>query len=166
MDSPNPRIIEELQMFAKRGVKFEAAKEALKSSGWGDEEILQATEQFPYELMAIGVDDGDYSNPVNLRAAEAIGAAAINDQRIDARNQATLDGLASEFAPDIESRAVYESKFMDDLGIPWYIWLPLPILVIIGVVAFHLPEWVLTVLGIFFGCYVMYVFYQRFRRRP
>ncbi|MBW4061141.1 hypothetical protein HJC99_01025 [Candidatus Saccharibacteria bacterium] len=158
----NTPLVDQLRGYARRGVSFAVARDALGQAGWSQAEIEAAAEQFPYDLVQHGADvDGD-ANSSSEAAAMALGVAALNDQRSDARDVAIADGLDGGMGPDLQSQSYYESKFYDDIGIPWYVWIGVQFG--IGALAYvlNLPGWVTVVAVVWLAAYTLYKAYQRF----
>jgi hypothetical protein len=165
MNNSNDPLVDQLRGYAERHVAFDVAKDALIQSGVPEEDIVQAAENFPYDLVEHGVSIDGVSPTVNNEVAVAMGTAALDDQRLKDRDQVIVNELAAEYAPDMQSKLYYKSKVMDDLGIPWQIWLLLPIAMVAVSLWLHLPDWVIRASELGFIVYVLYKFYQRFHKR-
>lgn len=136
----NPQLVEQMKAFARRGVKFEQAKSALLDAGWGERELMAAAEQFPYTTGAEN-SDGAVAG-LDAAQAQAYGKAMLGAEVEDEQEDFQKDAAQAEFGLGRTSRFEHQDTFaMYDLAIPWWLFYPGMIGLVVIAVWLRLPRW-------------------------
>ncbi len=106
------------------GLTLLKAKAALIAEGFSEVDITRITDQFPYDALE-GTDEDARIKATYINKPDEVAAIAgsiAKDYQQQRRQQAALDAVASEAAPDTQSKIEYENRFIDDVGMNWGKW--------------------------------------------
>jgi hypothetical protein len=149
-------IVSKLKEFSKQGLTFYQAKEKLLTEGYQKSDIDVATDGYQY-----GSDDTPSPpNPVTLafekdpEGAKKVAESIIKDDKKRLRTEALAEGLAGELGPDIQSRLTYESNFLYDIGMSWWLWLLIELVLGCLVLFLRLPLYSYGIIMIVFVVYM------------
>lgn len=156
----NPQLVEQLRNFAKRGAKFEQAKESLMSAGWSEAEVMDASEQFSYLSVSSG---GDATAGMTTDLKQAYGEALVGADIEEQKEQFQKDALQAEYGVGHTGTYEHSDSFVTwDLNIPWWVYYPGCVVVAAAAWLLKLPQWAV---GIIVTTLVVWRIVQRYPRQ-
>ncbi len=151
------KIVAQFKESSAAGLSFEAAKEKLVSQGYTEAAINLATDTYQYGSKPTSdvpdrVTEYFEQHPEQANAdADQLLAAKRQEDAKDAHMQAGLDLAASEAGPDLQSQVSYGYKYSQDVGISYWLFLVLGLVVngiaYVIVTVLHINKWLYAVNG-------------------
>lgn len=143
-DERKAELLAKLRGMDSQRVKFYDAKERLLSVGYSDTEIADALYSFSYDGIpnaSVEATQAQVDRYYTERPEEAREPAMylIKQQNRMRKNKLAVNYLASQYAPDIQTRNFYSVKFADGIGYPIFTAFLLTIPAAIVVIKYDLP---------------------------
>jgi len=143
-------IIERLKQASNQGLSFFQAKQALLQQGYKDEEIETAADSYEYGTKPATTDPVTAAFAKDPQDTEKIGQDILRDDKKQREEQALADGIAGEHSIDIQSDLKYQNKFLHDIGMSWWTWIVINIVLSGAIFWFRLPFYAYSIVGIIF----------------
>lgn len=138
-------IIEQLKQFSNEGLSFEAAKEKLTGQGYSEEAIELATDSYQYGSKPKAPDPATAAFAKDPKDTELVAQIILKDAKKEREEQAIVDGVAGQSSPDLQSDLKYQNNFLYDIGMSWWTWLIIELVVTGVIIYFKLPRFLYSV---------------------
>jgi len=143
-DSPTPtesdsEIVERLKQASNQGLSFFQAKQALLQQGYKDEYIEAAADNYQYGSRPAAPDPATAAFAKDPQDTEKVGKDIMKEGKKKREEQAIVDGIAGEYSTDIQSDVKYQNNFLHDIGMSWWTWTVINIILIGVIFWFNLP---------------------------
>ena len=115
------KLLNRLEECKAKKLSFVQAKQALLQEGFSEKDITLMTLQFPYDSLEGTSDDARIKATYlgNPDQAGAVATSVEKNYQREQQDQATLDYVASQAAPDIQSNVEFTNRFLGDVGMSW-----------------------------------------------
>ncbi len=129
MPETDPKIVESLKLYASQGLTFYQAKQELLKQGYQDEAIEMAADDYQYGSKPKPPDPATAAFEKDPKDTELVAQTILKDDKKEREEQAIVDGVAGQESPDIQSDLKYQNNFLFDIGMSWWTWLVIELLV-------------------------------------
>ncbi|HTB48480.1 MAG TPA: hypothetical protein VK712_00160 [Verrucomicrobiae bacterium] len=148
MQEADPKIVEMLKQYADQGLTFYQAKEALLKQGYQDAAIEQAADQYQYGSKPKPPDPATAAFAKDPQDAERVAQTILKDDKKEREEVAIVDGVAGQYAPDLQSDVKYQNKFLSDIGMSWWTWLIIEGAITAIIIYFKLPQYLFGIVAL------------------
>jgi len=140
MPETDLKIVELMKQYADQGLTFYQAKQELIKQGYQEEAIDQANDEYQYGSKPKPLDPATAIFAKDPKDTELVAKSILKDQKVEREDQAIADGLAGQYSVDLQSDIKYQNNFLFDIGMSWWTWIIIEIIISGVIVWFKLPQ--------------------------
>lgn len=134
-------IVNALKQYSSQGVTFFQAKQALLKQGYKDEDIELASGSYDYGSPQSQPDPLTQDFKKDPQDTEKVAQDLLKNDKQQREEQAVVNGIAGQHSVDLQSDLKYQNNFLSAIGMSWWTWIVIEIVVSAAIYFFKLPKY-------------------------